>query len=228
MSQEQLNKFYDKRNKAEYHDLMENLNIGRQSSKREDFFSNFNFSGLKVLEIGVGQGYNLEFYKNAKTVVGIDINNSMLDICIREIKSLGMNKKVSIVEWDARLSHPDFVGTFDVVIMTYCLSGAPNTDKIFANSVSYLKKGGIIGILDTPEIFKGNIVEKSRNFIGKIFNNIFESKFSSVGFSGAGSAWEVIFKNRKDIKFVKNEVKTYSTESVANAKSLNLIFQKTK
>jgi ubiquinone/menaquinone biosynthesis C-methylase UbiE len=228
MSQDKLNKFYYNQNETEYRILMENLNIGRQSIKREDFFSNFNFKGLNVLEVGVGQGYNLEFYKGAKTVVGLDINTTMLDVCRREILSLGMKKKVTIVEWDARLSYTEFFGKFDIVILTYCLSGAPDSNKIFANSVTYLKAGGLLGILDSPEIFKGNVVEKSRNFIGKIINNIFENKMSSNGFSGVSSAWDVIFKNRKDIKFIKNEVKQYYKKKVSNANSLTLIFQKTK
>jgi SAM-dependent methyltransferase len=228
MSQDKLNKFYDNQNKTEYHSLMKDLNIGRQSIKRKDFFSNFNFKGLKVLEVGVGQGYNLEFYKEAKTVVGLDINTTMLDVCRREILSLCMKKKVTTIEWDSRLSYTEFIGKFDVVILTYCLSGTPDSNKIFVNAVTYLKAGGLLGILDTPEIFKGNIVEKSRNFIGKIINNIFENKIMSNGFSGASSALNVIFKNRNDIKFIKNEVIQYSKKKVANANSLTLIFQKTK
>lgn len=68
----------------------------------------------RVLDMPVGTGRFLEFYAQAKRVVGIDISDDMLRVSADKIKVLGM-KHVALVKGDATaVEYPD--GEFETII----------------------------------------------------------------------------------------------------------------
>jgi ubiquinone/menaquinone biosynthesis C-methylase UbiE len=222
LKQKSLTNYYEKQDETSFSSLMSNLDIGEFSDKRINFMNNFDFKGLNVLEIGIGQGYNLKFYKNAKSIVGLDVSKNMISFCEREVERLNLKNKTSIIQWDCRNLKNEFVEKFDIVIFTYSLSGAPEQEFILKNSIEYCKKNGVIGILDWSTLFKGNKYFKQNKVI--TFMRDLKNKISSkdTGFSNHIDPWKFIFENRKNIKIIKNE----SLNNYDKDDYLTLILQK--
>lgn len=119
----------------------------------------------KILEIGIGSGACLKYYKKDSDVTGIDFSTGMLDLAKKKAKLLGL-KNVKLLEMDIEnMSFPD--NTFDSVFSSCVFCTVPNPEKGIDEVYRVLKKGG-----------KAVFIEhmKSSNFIiniGLTFLNIF-------------------------------------------------------
>ena len=72
----------------------------------------------RVLEIGIGTGLNLSHYRNAESVVGVDVHRGMLHRAIR--RTWETEVPVRLVAADARrLPFPD--ASFDTVVVGFSL-----------------------------------------------------------------------------------------------------------
>lgn len=205
--QEKLKKFYNNQTGSSYSELMNELEIGEHDSKRKKIMKKLDFNNLNVLEIGFGQGYNLEFYRKANSITGLDISSSMLFYSERRINRLELKDKTTLLEWDCRILKEEFIDKFDIIIFSYSLSGAPDQELIFQNALKYCKKDGIIGILDCDTLFEGNkkyILNKKKAFLNKTINYFFGTIIS--GFSSYINPWKFIYKNRKSFNIVFKEV----------------------
>ena len=123
----------------------------------------------KVLEVGVGHGNHLKFYKNHK-VTGIDISLKMLEIAKQKnsphIELLQMNGES--LSFNAH--------SFDYIILSHIISVVDNPEKLLDETYRVLKPDGKIFILNhfTPNNWL-KYVDRSFNSMSKYFH--FKSVF---------------------------------------------------
>src|SRR5262245_5462913 len=98
-----------------------------------------------VLEVAVGTGLNLPFYREQVTVTGIDLSDRMLDIARARAADLG--RGVTLQEGDAHaLAFPD--ASFDTVVCTFGLCAIPDVDKAVDEMVRVLRPDGRLILVD--------------------------------------------------------------------------------
>lgn len=112
---------------------------------REKLFEMLNIQpGERVIELGCGNGRNLEHYPYNCNLFMVDRNEDLLAHASQ--KSRGVN----YIRSDAsELSIK--TASLDVGIMTYALSGMPCNNKAFSELIRVVKPGGRIGILDVQQ-----------------------------------------------------------------------------
>src|SRR5258708_13194752 len=87
--------------------------------------------GQQILEVGVGTGLSLPFFRKDARVTGIDVSTAMLDKARRRVARRKLSQVEALVEMDAeKLSFPD--DSFDSVIALYLPSVVPNPAKFAA------------------------------------------------------------------------------------------------
>ena len=122
-----------------------------------------------LLEIGVGNGKHLRFYKTHK-IIGIDTSSKMLEIA-REQK----NKNIELAQMNAEaLLFQD--QTFDYIVISHVIAVVDNPEKLLEESYRVLKPNGKIYILNhfTPKNWLRHIDNLFQPF-SKIFH--FKSVF---------------------------------------------------
>ena len=98
-----------------------------------------------ILEIGMGTGANLPFYRKDVSVTGIDLSTKSLDIAREKARKLGV--ALTTIEMDAEDLHfPD--RTFDVVISTLTLCTASDPVKVIREMRRVVKKGGMLRFVE--------------------------------------------------------------------------------
>jgi SAM-dependent methyltransferase len=105
---------------------------------------------LDVADIGCGEGYlTLEAARWARTVVGIDRSDSVLD----RAKELAARRQVTNVQWKkgdlGRLPLRD--GSVDVALLSQALHHASDPERAVAEAVRILRPGGSVLVLDLRE-----------------------------------------------------------------------------
>ncbi len=114
--------------------------------------------GNLVLEVGIGTGKNIPYYKNWE-VVGVDISRRMLEKAIKRVKE---NKKVvHLIQADAE-SLPFKDGVFDAIISTYVFCSVENPINGLKELYRVLKKGGKAYFLEH--------MRSESEFVGKILD----------------------------------------------------------
>jgi phosphatidylethanolamine/phosphatidyl-N-methylethanolamine N-methyltransferase len=101
--------------------------------------------GKKLLEIGVGNGSGLQYYKG-KFITGIDTSIGMLETARTK------NPDDTFLVMDgANMAFED--ATFDIVVMSHVLAVAPQPERMIASARRVLKPGGHLLILNhfTPK-----------------------------------------------------------------------------
>ncbi len=93
----------------------------------------------RVIELGVGTGLNLPFYREDVEVVGIDISERML----KKAKGKKSPAKVKLVKADAcSLPFPD--RSFDTAVSTFFLCVVPEKERVLREVRRVLKPDGFL------------------------------------------------------------------------------------
>ncbi len=101
----------------------------------------------RILEVGVGTGLSLPYYRRDATVTGIDVSPEMLAKARRRVAARGMDARVSLVEMDAQ-AMPLEDNSFDGVLALYVASVVPDPVRFGAELRRVCVAGGRIVILN--------------------------------------------------------------------------------
>ena len=98
-----------------------------------------------TLELAIGTGLNLPFYRRDVRLTGVDLSPAMLAIAGRRARELGL--RVELRPGDAQaLDFPD--GRFDTVVATLCLCTIPDERRALAEAYRVLRPGGWLLLLE--------------------------------------------------------------------------------
>jgi phosphatidylethanolamine/phosphatidyl-N-methylethanolamine N-methyltransferase len=108
----------------------------------------------KVLEVGVGTGISLSYYRKEHQVHGIDISPDMLAIAQKRVHKGKLAHVSSLSIMDAReMEFED--GAFDSVVAAYVMSVVPEPDKVIREIERVCKPGGDVVIVNHFAAEKG-------------------------------------------------------------------------
>lgn len=103
--------------------------------------------GQRVLEVGVGTGLSLPYFRKDARIVGIDVSRSMLARAARRVRRLKLKNVEALRHMDAEsLEFPD--NSFDVVVALYVASVVPNPDRFAAEMRRVCVPGGTIVLVN--------------------------------------------------------------------------------
>lgn len=145
------------------------VDIFLKPQKRTLFQKINNLPFGQLLEIGVGNGTHLEFYKTHK-VIGIDTSFKMLEIARKQKKD---NIELLQMNGESLLFQDQ---SFDYVVLSHVIAVVDNPEKLLEETYRVLKPSGKIFILNhfTPKNWLKH-VDNSFQFVSEIFH--FKSVF---------------------------------------------------
>lgn len=110
-------KFYDGGN---FRNFSEDINL----------YKEFLFDGIEILDIGCGTGrVALDLINEVKSLVGIDLSKTMLEIFREKVKELPSKEQVKIEIIEADMLNYNLNKKFDLIIFPFCVFQAIRTDK---------------------------------------------------------------------------------------------------
>ncbi len=113
-----------------------------------------NHSPGKILEVGVGTGIGLPYYRREHQVHGIDISPHMLDRAKKRVHRKRLGNVTQLTIMDARkLQFAD--NTFDSVVAAYVMSVVPEPEKVIQEIERVCKPGGNVIIVNHFAAEKG-------------------------------------------------------------------------
>ncbi|RMC34745.1 class I SAM-dependent methyltransferase [Paracoccus alkanivorans] len=116
-----------------------------------------------VLEVGVGTGLALKYYKPGMQVTGIDFSEAMLQKAIAKAERLKLRHVKELRQMDARsLDFPD--NHFDTVAAMHVLSVVPAPEKVMAEIARVCKPGGKVVITNHFARTQGILASLERAF----------------------------------------------------------------
>lgn len=98
-----------------------------------------------VLEIGIGTGRNLPYYRGDVRLTGVDLSPAMLEVARRRAGQLGRDVDLRVGNAEA-LDLPD--DAFDTVVFTLSLCTIPNERRALAEARRVLAPGGLLLLLE--------------------------------------------------------------------------------
>jgi len=103
--------------------------------------------GQRVLEVGVGTGLSLPYFREDARVVGIDVSRDMLVRAAKRARRRKLKNVEALKHMDAEnLQFPD--NSFDVVLALYVASVVPNPDRFAAEMKRVCVPGGTIVLVN--------------------------------------------------------------------------------
>ncbi len=130
---------------APYYDIVFGTLLGRGRRRAVELANNLGKSTL--LEVGVGTGLSLPFYRPAMHVTGIDVSTHMLDRARRRVMDRGLGNVEGLFEMDAEdLEFSD--DSYQVVVAMFVASVVPNPDRLVAEMQRVCEPGGDILIVN--------------------------------------------------------------------------------
>jgi phosphatidylethanolamine/phosphatidyl-N-methylethanolamine N-methyltransferase len=103
--------------------------------------------GQRILEVGVGTGLSLPFFRRDAKVTGIDVSAEMLAKAHRRVAQRKLDHVEELLEMDAEnLSFPD--NSFDAVLALYVASVVPNPARFAAEMRRVCIPGGSIVVVN--------------------------------------------------------------------------------
>lgn len=101
--------------------------------------------GMRILEIGCGEGGNMKpFVELGCEVIGVDINEQQLDRGRGFFEDLGHHDNPTMIFRDIYKVHPEEVGTFDVIMLRDVIEHIPDQDRFMGHVRQFLKDDGVI------------------------------------------------------------------------------------
>jgi phosphatidylethanolamine/phosphatidyl-N-methylethanolamine N-methyltransferase len=101
----------------------------------------------RVLEVGVGTGMSLPFYKRHLKVTGIDLSPEMLVKARARVAREKLSQVEAILEMDAaHLDFPD--ASFDAVAAMYVMTVVPDPTQVMAELARVCKPGGEVMVVN--------------------------------------------------------------------------------
>lgn len=108
----------------------------------------------KVLEVGVGTGISLRYYRKDHEVHGIDISPDMLAIAQKRVRKKNLTQVSSLRIMDARALEFENE-TFDCIVAAYVMSVVPEPAKVISEIERVCKPGGDVVIVNHFAAEKG-------------------------------------------------------------------------
>jgi len=103
--------------------------------------------GQRILEVGVGTGLSLPYFRADAEVTGIDVSAEMLAKARERVARQRLAQVKAILEMDAEeMSFPD--NSFDTVLALYVASVVPNPARFAAEMRRVCRPGGSIVIVN--------------------------------------------------------------------------------
>jgi phosphatidylethanolamine/phosphatidyl-N-methylethanolamine N-methyltransferase len=103
--------------------------------------------GQRILEVGVGTGLSLPYFRPDSQVTGIDVSAEMLEKARRRTSRLGLAHVAGLHEMDAE--NLDFAdNSFDAVLALYVASVVPNPARFAAEMRRVCIPGGTIVVVN--------------------------------------------------------------------------------
>jgi phosphatidylethanolamine/phosphatidyl-N-methylethanolamine N-methyltransferase len=103
-------------------------------------------AGKRILEIGVGTGLVLRYYRPGTEVIGADLSVPMLRKAQEKVRDLALSNISGVVAMDAcRLGFGD--ATFDAVSVPFVITLVPDPEGALDEIARVLKPGGEIAIV---------------------------------------------------------------------------------
>ncbi|HLF98572.1 MAG TPA: class I SAM-dependent methyltransferase [Methylococcaceae bacterium] len=100
-----------------------------------------------VLEVGVGTGISLPYYRRDHRVYGIDVSPDMLDRARRRVMRKNLHHVHALEIMDAR--RMEFENdSFDAVVAAYVMSVVPNPDRVIREIERVCRPGGDVIIVN--------------------------------------------------------------------------------
>lgn len=98
-----------------------------------------------VLEVAIGTGRSLPFYRAGTQLTGIELSPAMLEIARRQAAERGIDAE--LLEGDAA-DLPFEDGTFDTVVCALALCSIPDPERAVGEMARVLRPGGTLLLLD--------------------------------------------------------------------------------
>lgn len=97
--------------------------------------------GPRVLEVGVGTGLALPFYRRDLQLVGIDLSREMLEKARERVEAERLSNVRGLLEMDAE--HMAFAdASFDIAVAMFTASVVPDAKRLFAEMSRVVRPGG--------------------------------------------------------------------------------------
>lgn len=129
-----------------FDEIMNKMWLSKNSNSRRFLFSEiWALYNLDVAEIWVWSWYNAPFYKEAKSIKGIDISENMLEYAEQKFWA----EWISNYKWVLNNSDEIKDQEFDLVILTYTLTWCKDSRDLFKQALEKTKSWWRIAILDT-------------------------------------------------------------------------------
>jgi len=104
-------------------------------------------AGQRILEVGVGTGLSLPYFRSDSEVTGIDVSAEMLEKARRRVARRKLGNVKALLEMDAeKMSFPD--NSFDAVLALYVASVVPDPARFAAEMRRVCRPGGTIVIVN--------------------------------------------------------------------------------
>ena len=101
----------------------------------------------RILEVGVGTGLSLPFFRGDARVTGVDVSSEMLAKARRRVARRKLKQVEALLEMDAeKLTFAD--NSYDAVLALYVASVVPNPARFAAEMRRVCKPGGTIVIVN--------------------------------------------------------------------------------
>jgi phosphatidylethanolamine/phosphatidyl-N-methylethanolamine N-methyltransferase len=102
-----------------------------------------NATGGNVLEVGIGTGLALSFYRPHIAVTGVDLSVDMLARAQARATRMGLHNVAALQQMDARqLDFPD--ASFDHVAAMHIMSVVPEPERVLAEMARVCRPGGSV------------------------------------------------------------------------------------
>ena len=122
-----------------------------------------------VLELGVGTGLTLPFYRRDHDVTGIDVSPEMLDKAGKRAQTMPHVRALKLMDAEA-LAFED--NSFDTIVAAYVMSVVPDLDKVLREIERVTKPGGEVIFINHFYHKQGGARAKAENVMSRFADKL--------------------------------------------------------